>query len=121
MVADDGNAFSPHLLRGSNITGSNSGFIFIAFLKRDRNFPSPESCLVSGKASQHGSLKGESHASVITSLFRKPLLNPSDLRGRFDATSGEISDDTSAVSSKGGAAAAAASGPSLQKSLMYLI
>lgn len=120
MVAEDGNAFSPHLLRGSSITGSNSGFIFIALLKRDRNFPSPESCLISGKAWQHGSLKGESHAGVITSLFRKALLNLSDLHGRFDATSGEISDDTSAVSSKG-AAAAAASGPSLQNPLIYLI
>lgn len=94
MAADDGNAFSPHLLRGSNTTGSNSGFIFIAFLKRDRNFPVPESRLISGQALQHGSLKGESHAGVITSLFRKALLSPSDLHGRFDATSREISDDT---------------------------
>lgn len=98
---------------------SNSGFIFIAFLKRDRNFPWPPSCLISGKAWQHGSLKGESQAVVITSLFRKPLLNLSDVHGRFDATSGEISDDTPAVSNEG--AAAAASSPSLQKPLIYLI
>lgn len=102
MVAGDENAFSPHLGRRSNIASSDLGFIFTAFVKQEGNFPSLKLCLISGKLSQYGSLKGESHAVVITSLFRKPLLNPSDLRIAFDATSSEIFDDTSAVSSEGG-------------------
>lgn len=95
-------AFSPHLLRRSNVTSSNLAFLCAAFVKQEGNIPSPEFCLISGKSSQYGSLKGESHAVVIISLFRKPLLNPSDLRIAFDATSGEIFDDTSAVPSEGG-------------------
>ena len=102
MVADDENAFSPHLLRRSNTTSSNLGFIFTAFVKQDGKFPLPKFCLISGNSVQYGSLKGESHTVVIISLFRKPLLNLSDLRITFDATSGEIFDDTSAVSSKRG-------------------
>lgn len=102
MVADDENAFSPHLLRRSNITSSNLGFIFTTFVKQEGNFPSPKFCLISGKSLQYGSLKGESHAVVIISLFRKPLLNLSDLCLAFDATSGKIFDDTSAVSTEGG-------------------
>lgn len=39
MVADDGKAFSPHLPRGSNVAASNSGFIFIAFLKTRQKLP----------------------------------------------------------------------------------
>lgn len=93
---------SPHVLCRSNITSSNLGFLFTDFVKQDGNFPSPKFCLISGKSSQYGSLKGESHAVVIIGLFRKPLLNLSHLHIAFDATSGEIFDDTSAVSSKGG-------------------
>jgi len=51
---------------------------------------------------QYGSLKGELHAVIIISLFRNALLNLSDPRAAFDATSGEVFDDTSTVSSEGG-------------------
>lgn len=44
----------------------------------NRSFPLPKFCLVSGKSSQYGRLKRESHAVVIISLFRNPSLNLSD-------------------------------------------
>lgn len=102
MVPDDEITFSTCLLGRPNLSISNLGFICTTSVYQDRNLTSAKFCLISVKSRQYGSLKEESHTAVIISLFRVLLLNLSDVRAAFDATSGESSDDTATGSTEGG-------------------